>query len=126
MFQALSIKIFTSLIFKDKFFRIVLPLSVLLNLILWVVLYLNFWPLRETRGILPLHYNIYFGIDFVGEWYKIFIVPATGIFFIIINFLVADMVYLRDKVVSYFLAGAGLFIQVILGLAALTIISLNQ
>ncbi len=43
-----------------------------------------------------------------------------------INFLITDIVYLRDKVVSYFLTGAGLFIQIILGLAALTIISINQ
>lgn len=126
MSKVLPIKIFTNLVFKDKFFRIVFPLSILLNLIIWAFLYLNFWPLRETRGILPLHYNIYFGIDFVGEWYKIFIVPATGIFFIIINFLVADIVYLRDKVVSYFLAGAAIFIQMILGLAALAVIYLNQ
>ena len=114
------------MIFRDKFFRIVFYLSIFLNLILWVLLYLNFWPLRETRDILPLHYNIYFGIDFVGEWYKIFIIPTAGAFFIMINFLIADIVYLRDKVVSYFLTGAGLFIQIILGLAALTIISINQ
>ncbi len=126
MSQAPPIKIFTNLIFKDKFFRIVFSLSILLNLILWIVLYLIFWPFRETKDILPLHYNIYFGIDFVGDWYKIFVVPAAGIFFVIINFLVADIVYLRDKVVSYFLVGAGLFIQIILGLAALTIISINQ
>lgn len=119
-------KIFTGLIFKDNFFRIIFFLSVILNLIIWTVLYLNFWPLQETRGVLPLHYNIYFGIDFVGEWYKIFIVPTAGIFFIVINLFVADVVYLRDKVVSYFLAGAGLFIQIILGLAALAIISINQ
>lgn len=83
-------------------------------------------PQNGAKDLLPLHYNIYFGIDFIGKWYKIFIVPAAGIFFIIINFLLADIVYLRDKVVSYFLVGAGLFVQVILILAALAIVSINQ
>lgn len=75
---------------------------------------------------LPLHYNIYFGIDFIGRWYEVFIMPLVGIFFIIINFILADIIYLRDKVTSYFLTGAGAFIQILLFLAAYSIIIINQ
>lgn len=119
-------KIFTSLIFKDKFSKIFFFSSLLLNFFIWGFLYLKFSSLSGARDLLPLHYNIYFGIDFVGKWYKIFIMPTTGIFFIIINFFVADIIYLRDKAISYFLTGASLFIQVMLVLAAMAIVSINQ
>ena len=97
-----------------------------MNAFIWFFLYLNFSPLQTAGETLPLHYNIYFGIDFIGKWYEIFIMPTVGIFFIIINFILADIIYLRDKITSYFLAGAGVVVQVLLLLAAYSIIKINQ
>lgn len=119
-------KIFTSLIFKDRFFQIVFSLSLLINLALWVFLYFKFYPLKDAGDLLPLHYNIYFGIDFVGKWYKIFVMPLLGIFFILVNFILADIIYLRDRIVSYFLLGASAFIQILLLLASYMIVVINQ
>ncbi len=73
-----------------------------------------------------MHYNIYFGVDFVGRWYEIFIMPLAGSFFIIINFILADIIYLRDKVTSYFLTGAAAFIQILLFLTAYSVVMINQ
>lgn len=119
-------KLFTILIFKDLLFRILFFLSLALNLSLWLLIYFKFSSFRTMGEILPLHYNIYFGVDFVGEWYKIFIMPFAGIFFVIVNFVLADIVYLRDKITSYFLTGAGTFIQVLLLLAAYAVIMINE
>ncbi|MBI5071313.1 hypothetical protein HZB93_00220 [Candidatus Falkowbacteria bacterium] len=119
-------KIFTVLVFKDGFFRILLITSLALNLFLWAILYLKFSEFRSIGEVLPLHYNIYFGVDFIGRWYEIFIMPLVGIFFIIINLILADIIYLRDKVTSYFLAGVSAFIQVLLSLAAYAVIMINQ
>lgn len=119
-------KIFTALILKDWLSRALLITSLVLNLAVWAFLYLKFFPLRTAEGVLPLHYNIYFGIDFVGAWYEILIMPLVGIFFIAINFFLADIIYLRDKVTGYFLIGAAAFSQVLLLLAAYAIIMLNE
>jgi hypothetical protein len=119
-------KSFTALIFKDRFFQIVLGASLLINLAIWAFLYLKFSPLGSSENILPLHYNIYFGIDFVGEWKKVFVIPLVGIFFITINFLIADIVYLRDKIIGYFLVGTGLFAQILLSGAAFMVAMINQ
>jgi len=119
-------RIFTALIFKDGFFRLLFFFSLAVNAFIWFFLYLNFSPLQTAGETLPLHYNIYFGIDFIGKWYEIFIMPTVGIFFIIINFILADIIYLRDKITSYFLAGAGVVVQVLLLLAAYSIIKINQ
>jgi hypothetical protein len=117
---------FTTLIFRDRFFQIVLGASLLINLAIWVFLYFKFAPLGSSENILPLHYNIYFGIDFVGEWKKVFVIPLVGIFFITINFLISDIVYLRDKIIGYFLVGTGLFVQLILSGAAFMVAMINQ
>jgi len=120
------LKLFTALIFKDGFFRFLFIFSLIANLFIWFFIYWKFYPLHTTAEVFPLHYNIYFGVDFIGKWYEIFIMPLVGFFFIIINFILADIIYLRDKITSYFLTGAGAFIQVLLFLAAYSIIMINQ
>jgi len=119
-------KNFTTLIFRDRFFQIVLGSSLLVNLAIWAFLYFKFSPFGNSENILPLHYNIYFGIDFVGEWKKVFVIPMVGIFFITINFLIADIIYLRDKIIGYFLVGTGLFAQLLLSGAAFMVAMINQ
>jgi len=119
-------RLFTVLIFKDGFFRLLFFFSLAVNLFIWGFLYLKFSPLRALGENFPLHYNIYFGVDFIGRWYEIFIMPLIGTFFIAINFILADIIYLRDKITSYFLTGAGAFIQILLLLAAYSVVMINQ
>ncbi len=117
---------FTVLIFKDIFFQIIFGISLVINFGIWAFLYMKFSRLGSSGDIIPLHYNIYFGVDLVGEWKKVFVVPLAGAFFILINFLVSDIVYLRDRVIGYFLAGTGLFIQIILLGASFMVVMINQ
>ena len=60
---------------KELLFNLGFYLAVLFNALLWLLLFYNFKPTSEQIG---LHYNIYFGIDYYGFWYKIFLIPATG------------------------------------------------
>ena len=34
--------------------------------------------IRPSETILPLHYNIFFGIDLVGYWWQFFLFPAAS------------------------------------------------
>jgi len=111
--------------FKDNFFRVNFFLSIIFNFLIWVVIAWKFIPLVTPGEPLPLHFNIYFGIDFIGEWYKLLFIPLLGIIFIFTNFILADIAYLRDKIVSYFLLGASVFAQIILFLAVYMIILIN-
>lgn len=120
------LKIFTSLIFKDRFFQVVFGIAIIINIINLIVIFWKFPPPNNPEKLLPLHYNIYFGIDFVGEWRTIFIIPAVGFFFTVINFILADIIYVRDKVIGYFLAGESIVVQVLMLLATYAVISINQ
>jgi hypothetical protein len=119
-------KIFTTLIFKNKFCQITFGLSLVINLIIWLSLYYHFFPLQHFGESVPLRFNIYFGINLIGKWYEVFVMPIIGLFFIAINFILADVIYLRDKIVSYFLLGTSVFTQILLGLAAYMIVLINQ
>ncbi|HBL39884.1 TPA: hypothetical protein DDZ10_04445 [Candidatus Uhrbacteria bacterium] len=56
---------------------VVLPLSRLL-------------PIVRENPFIPLHYNIYLGIDGFGPWYRIFILPVLGLVMLVLNLSLAS------------------------------------
>ena len=107
---------------QDRFVQINLIFSLLANLGLWLLLA---WQIRGLGESMSLHYNIYFGIDLLGPWYQIFSLPAVGLIFFLLNFLIGVFIYSQEKILRYFLVGFSSFLQVIFILAALLIISIN-
>ena len=63
------LKNFSSLTVKDRFVQIAIVSAVLINLGIWALLYFKLSPLREQINI-NLHYNVYFGIDLIGQWHN--------------------------------------------------------
>lgn len=109
--------------FKDRLVSVSLLLSLILNFIGWLILSFVFRPQPE---LIPLHYNIYFGIDFLGPWYWIFILPTLGLLINFINFFLASLLYRKEKIISYFLVVFSSFIQLLLLIVAGSIIFLNK
>lgn len=108
---------------KDKFVKVNLFLSLGINILLWLWL---LWQTKGWAGHIPLHYNIYFGIDSLGPWYELFYLPFIGLMFFLFNFSIAALSFEREKILGYFLMGSASFSQVILLLASFFIISINQ
>jgi len=109
--------------YRDKIVRINTFFCFFLNIVLWLGL---LWQSRSFMESMPLHYNIYFGVDLYGPWYQILLMPSIGLAVILINFTIGSFLYGRDKMLSYFLAGTASFIQFILFLAAFAIIYVNM
>ncbi|MEA2088888.1 MAG: hypothetical protein U9O55_03560 [Patescibacteria group bacterium] len=114
-------KNFFKFFFKDKIIFANLIISIIINSIIWI----NLLRIKKVGEMIPLHYNVYFGIDYIGDWHKIFIVPLIGIIILIINFLLALLIYYKDKFISYILVFTVLFVQIILFLASLSIVWIN-
>lgn len=108
--------------FQDKIIRVNLFFSLILNIALWGFLA---WQVKDFPELIPLHYNIYFGIDLLGPWYQIFLLPTIGLVIFIINFFLGTIFFLKEKIISYFLAGASSLIQILLLIAGLAIVFLN-
>ena len=58
----------------------------------------------RTQEHLFLHYNIIFGVDLAGEWWRIFFVPLVGLFVFFANFGASWFFYGEDKILARFLS----------------------
>ncbi|RJR31032.1 hypothetical protein C4569_03270 [Candidatus Parcubacteria bacterium] len=103
--------------------RNIIILSLLLNLINWVIVYVRFLKGEQQAA---LHYNIYFGIDYFGEVKNYFILPAVGAVIILINYFLARLIRLKADLPFYFLNFFILFYQAILLGATFLVLSIKS
>lgn len=108
---------------RDKFVRINLFFSLFVNILIWLWLSL---ASRDFAELIPLHYNIYFGIDLLGYWYQIFLLPLSGLVIFLLNFWLGLIIYQKEKILGHFLAGAGSVIQVLIALGSVFIVLINK
>lgn len=113
----------SNLFLKDKTILVNLILSVLLNLFTLIWLYFKITPQVES---IALRYTIYFGIDLIGDWYYVFIFPLLGLSAILINFILAYLIYLKVKILAYLLAITSTIIQFLLVIISILIVLLNK
>lgn len=81
------------------------------NAALWWFVALRNLPASET---IPLHYNIYFGIDLLGPWWYFFTLPAAGFVTMVVNCLLSMMLYVRERLAAYVLSLTSCLVQVAL------------
>lgn len=89
---------------------------------IWSYLIYYIHPSAEQ---LFLHYNIVFGVDLVGAWWKIYYLPVGGIVTLLINYLFSIAFYDTDKILARFLGVLSAVIHVFLVIAAVFIVGLN-
>ena len=99
----------------------ILVFSLLINIFFWLAL----WYLTlSAEGSIPLHYNIYFGVDLLGSKNEIFKLPLIALLIFLINLALSLFFYKKEKIFSYFLVLAGFLIQIFLLTAGLLIVNL--
>lgn len=100
-----------------------LALSFLVNVANWVILRVFVQPVDFP---IILHYNVYFGVDVLDDWKKVYLVPLIGFFLLIINTFLGLYFYQnKERIASYILAIANLMIQLSLLVAAASVILIN-
>lgn len=114
--------------FIQEYFRSVivlwlLGLSLAVNVANWIILKIFIQPVDFP---IILHYNVYFGVDVLDEWQKVYIMPLIGVFLFIVNILLGLYFYKqKERIASYVLAIANLMIQLSLLVASISIILIN-
>lgn len=106
-------------IWRDKLFLAGVVLGVLTNFAVWMILALKIKP---SVYPIPLHYNIYSGIDVIDLWYKVFIIPAFGLVLLIFNLIISLVFYRREKFIAYLLNVSNIIVQILLLAASIVII----
>lgn len=97
-------------------------ISLLLNIATWIWLLIEIGPQIEP---VFLHYNIMFGVDYVGEWWQVLYLPISGFAIIAVNAATGWLLFGRDKFLAQILNSIGLFCQLFLFIAAALLIFLN-
>ncbi len=107
---------------KDKRIIFLFTGAVVLNFIVWFLLYRNITP---QEGPIFLHYNIYFGVDLIGEWYRLYLLPGVGIIILLINVYLGYLCYKRHAILAVLVLSLTVFIQAILLISAYLLIRVN-
>ena len=95
-------------------------LSLTLALPAWRIL-----PIASTTPFIPLHYNVYMGIDESGPWQQVFVLPAIGFVLLLVNTIFQVFLHKREKVLSTFFAIATVASEAILLVSMVLIVLLN-
>jgi len=113
----------SSLFLKDK----VILTNLILSLVLWffslVWLYFKIEPQAEP---VALRYTVYFGIDLIGPWWYVYLIPLIGLIILVINFTGAYLIYLNTKILAHLIILAATIIQVLLVILSILIHLLNR
>lgn len=92
------------------------------NLGLWTAIFAIVEP---TERQMILHYNIYFGVDAIGDWRNIFFMPALAAIILAVNVFLSRFFYYKEKFVSYLFAAMALLIQLLVAVGLGSIILIN-
>ena len=115
---------FTEMLAK-RFFQVSGAVSVLLIALGGFFIWWQLFPEIRSQIFIPLHYNIHFGVDALGPWWRIFTIPIFGASILIVNMIVAAYHWKRERVLSYFFVGTALMSEVALFVALVFVILLN-
>lgn len=114
---------FTRDYWRGSIVRWLLAASFLANVINWLILIIF---VRPTVSTIILHYNVYFGVDAMGYWKWVYLLPGIGLFLLLINNFLAMYFYSnKERIASYVMLIAALMIQFSLIIASISVIIIN-
>ena len=109
--------------FKSHIVLWLLLLSAIANIANWVALKIFVIPVDFP---IILHYNIYFGVDVLGNWKQVFLLPAIGLMLWFMNAFLSLYFYCyKERIAAYLLLIASLMIQLSLIVASISVILIN-
>ena len=109
-------------VLKNKTFCLVWALGFLLLIIAFFVAYLNLFSLEIP---LVIHFDAYRGIDFLGNLNSIFYTLIFALLINILNIIIAEALFNRERVLSYLILFATLFLDFTVLVAISSIVAFN-
>ena len=110
--------------FGNNIIRCSLLALIILDIANWIGLAIFINSSRSYSII--LHYNVYFGVDLVGEWWQSYLAPAVATFLTLLNIFLAWRFYeKKEKIASYILLMASVMIQLSSAIAVISVVLIN-
>jgi hypothetical protein len=103
--------------------------SVLASMVLVVVTVVlplaRLWPNTKGAPFIPLHYNIYLGVDQFGPWERLLLIPVLGIGLFLLNMIFEGWYFRREHVLATFFSVATVLAEATLFISMVFIVLLN-
>jgi len=109
---------------KERVLLALLVMTLLLNLFLWLFVYLNY---RNLKEITILHYSVLpgIGINQLGNKIYLFNIPLTGLIIFLFNLVLTNFLFKKgEKLLGYFLTSTSFLANLSLLVSAILILSL--
>ena len=108
--------------YRDKLVLGLLVPAVLFLLATWALfLFKKF----AQSPIAVLHFNIYAGIDILGNWYWLYIIPGLVLVISIIDIILASLLWTKQRAWSYLLLVAILIVNAMIFFYLYNILNYN-
>ena len=114
---------FLRFFWKDKIVLAGLASALFFNLVLAFLVYAK---IPDSNLPLILHYSAYQGVDFLGESSRIYSLPAISLILLLLNLILADFFYKKEKLISYLFVLSLPVIAVFLLLAGINLVIINS
>ncbi len=109
--------------FKNKLLLILFISSILINILNFLFL---FYFIKKLNNLIILHYNVYLGVDLMGEGTQVFLIPAVGLFFALTNLVLAIYFFSKkERMLSHILSLTTFIIQLGISVASGSLILVN-
>ena len=107
---------------KDSWIRLAfIPAIVLCLLAILPIIFIM--PRQEN---IVLHYNIYFGIDLLGNWHEVLFIPLAGLILVILNTIIGSFIWRHDRVISYILGFSTVILSALVVVAVSLLVYINN
>ncbi len=83
-----------------RYFRLCVGLSAGFIVLSVALLLWRLFPEIYGKEVIPLHYNIHYGVDWTGAWWQIFGYPAAGALLCVVNTVVLLMLVKREPMLA--------------------------
>lgn len=107
---------------RDRLVLVSIVVTLITNILLWL---LTIGKFSFSEELLPLHFSVVYGIDFVGSSKQIYELPAAALLILAINFGLAKIIYQEARLFSYFLSVAAALTQIVFLVAVILLVILN-
>lgn len=109
----------------ERFFRIAAGASFAMFAVGIFLIVWQLFPKVISEHVVPLHYNIHFGVDEVGPWWRLFLPSAIALVLSIGNMLYAGRVWQRERVIAHAFMVTTLLVHLFVLLHVIFIVLLN-
>ncbi len=105
---------FILVLLNSRQHKIYLAANLLANLFVWAASAVVYR--LAAQGTLILHYNVDFGVDYLGEGYNVFLLPVSATVVLALNFYLVYAVsrYRPDKIISNLLFAGALAVNLLI------------